>query len=162
MLRNKIPLIAFFLALFLIESGVADKLTKFEVTISKKKGSNDKKIEVTQSAEKVVFNVYDKFGIGKADLEIIEGHWPKKVIIRCHFSGLEGFKLRVSDKVYQREDLKIRMCNEKGKSLNGKYLLRHEKGVSKKIPGYYEVELTKNLPGKCKKITIDWIDFYRR
>ena len=161
MLRNKIPLIAFFLALFLIESGVADKLTKFEVTISKKKESNHRKIEVTQNTGKVVFNVYDKFGIGKADLEIIEGHWPKKVIIRCHFSGLESFKLRVSDKVYQRDDLKIRVCNEKGESIEEKYLLHYENGKSKKIPGYYEIEISKKIPVKCKKIRIDWIDFYR-
>ena len=161
MLKNKIPLISFFLALFLIESGVADKLTKFEVTISKKKESNHRKIEVTQNTGKVVFNVYDKFGIGKADLEIIAGNWPKKVMIRCHFSGLEGFKLRILDKVYQKDELKIRACNEKGESIKEEYLLRYENGNSKKIPGYYEIEISKKIPVKCKKIRIDWIDFYR-
>ena len=105
--------------------------------------------------------MYDKFGIGKADLEIIEDNWPKKVMIRCHFSGLEGFKLRIFDKVYQKDELKIRACNEKGESIKEKYLLRYENGKSKKIPGYYEIEISKKIPAKCKKIRIDWVDFYR-
>ena len=161
MLKSNSSLISLIFFLFLVESGVADESTKFEVTISKKKWSNDRKIEVNQNSGKVVFNVYDKFGIGKADLEIIEGNWPKKVIIRCHFSGLEGFKLRILDKVYQKDELKIRACNEKGESIKEKYLLHYENGKSKKIPGYYEIEISKKIPVECKKIRIDWIDFYR-
>ena len=92
----------------------------------------DRKVEVNQNSGKVVFNVYDKFGIGKADLEVIAGNWPKKVMIRCHFSGLEGFKLRILDKVYQKDELKIRVCNEKGESIKEKYLLHYENDMSKK------------------------------
>lgn len=161
MLKNNISVISLIFFLFLAESGLADKSTKFEVTISKKKGSNDRKVEVNQNSGKVVFNVYDKFGIGKADLEVIAGNWPKKVMIRCHFSGLEGFKLRILDKVYQKDELKIRACNEKGESIKEEYLLRYENGKSKKIPGYYEIEISKKIPAKCKKIRIDWVDFYR-
>ena len=46
-------------------------------------------------------------------------------------------------------------------SIKEKYLLRYENGKSKKIPGYYEIEISKKIPAKCKKIRIDWVDFYR-
>ena len=120
-----------------------------------------KKIAKLLHVDLVVFNVFDQFGIGEAQVEKIKGEWPKRILVRCHFSGLEGFTLILKDMTYKKNTLKCRMCDPKGKELKGKYLLNNEGGVSKKIPGYFEIEIPTKIISDSDRFKLKWIDFYR-
>lgn len=53
------------------------------------------------------------------------------------------------------------MCDPKGKELKGKYLLNNEGGVSKKITGYFEIEIPTKIISDSDRFKLKWIDFYR-
>ncbi|MEC7861529.1 MAG: hypothetical protein VYC70_02750 [Verrucomicrobiota bacterium] len=64
---------------------------------------------------------------------------------------------KIKGKTFAKEDLKIRMLDSKGNSLKGRYLLKE----SKKIPGYFEIELPQSKLIDAPQIDLRWIDFYR-
>ena len=64
---------------------------------------------------------------------------------------------KIKGKILAEEELKIRMLDSKGNSLKGRYLLKG----SKKIPGYFEVELPQSKLMDARQIELRWIDFYR-
>ena len=53
------------------------------------------------------------------------------------------------------------MCDLKGNIIKGKYLVRNEGGDSKKIPGYFEIEIPKKITTDSSMINLKWIDYYR-
>jgi len=132
----------------------------------KKKGPRDavREIKVSHQESTTIFNVTDKFGIGGGVIKLATGKWPKKVLVRLHLAGLEGFGLTIGKKVLTRSDLKVRMLDAKGKPLPGRYLLKSTgPNASKRIAGYYEVELPATLlTAAVKEIKLSWVDFYRR
>mgnify|MGYP001171883660 FL=1 len=132
----------------------------------KKKGPRDagRQIKVAHQGDTTIFHVTDKFGIGSAAIKLAAGKWPKKVLVRLHLAGLEGFGLTIGKKVLTRSDLKVRMLDAKGKPLPGRYLLKSTgPNASKRIAGYYEVELPATLlTAAVKEIKLSWVDFYRR
>ena len=132
----------------------------------KKKGPRDavRQVKVSHQGDTTVFHVADKFGIGNATIKLATGKWPKKVLVRLQLAGLEGFTLTVEKKVLRRSDLKVRMLDSKGKPLPGRYLLKPTgANASKRVAGYYEVELPATLlTAAVKEIKLSWVDFYRR
>ena len=116
-----------------------------------------RKIKIIEKTDSVVFEVRDQFGIGKGSLISKNRKWPDKVILRFYLSGLEGLTAKIKGKTLVKEDLKIRMLDSKGNPLKGRYLLKG----SKKIPGYYEIELPQSKLIDAPQIDLRWIDFYR-
>ncbi len=130
----------------------------FEVEFPKDAAhAETRKIKITAKNNAVVFEVRDQFGIGKGSLISKNRKWPHKVILRFYLSGLEGLNAKIKGKTFAKEELKIRMLDSKGNPLKGRHLLKG----SKKIPGYFEVELPQRKLMGARKIELRWIDFYR-
>lgn len=62
---------------------------------------------------------------------------------------------------YKKNTFKVRMSDIKGNTIKGKYLVRNEGGDSKKIPGYFEIEIPKKITTDSSMINLKWIDYYR-
>ena len=117
-------------------------------------GSHNSIEAVTQDSA-VIFEVKSGSGIGSGKIKLVEGNWPKKVSIRLHLRGLEGFSVSNGKKTFQRSGLNIRMLDPKGNPVEGKYLLKKK--------GYYEAAIPPPLLGPdVKELQIRWVDFYRR
>ena len=133
-------------------------------------------IEAVVQDSAVVFDVKSGGGIGSGKIKVSEGNWPKKVVVRLHLTGLEGFSVSNGKKMLEgfhmsnksnddrKEELKIRMLDGKGKPAEGKYLLKsYGPNKFKRIEGYYEATIPKSLLTEdTKEIEIRWVDFYRR
>jgi len=143
----------------------------------KKKGPHDglRQIKATLGNDSVVFDVTDQFGIGGGAINLVEGQWPKKVLIRLHLTGLEGFGVTVGGEIFsgsyhegnlppRKDRLQTRMLDAKGNPLKGRYLLKATgPNASKRIIGYYEAEVPQSVfKSGAKKIDLSWVDFYRR
>ena len=112
-------------------------------------------IEAVAQDAAVAFEVKSGSGIGSGKIKLVEGNWPKKVLVRLHLGGLEGFSVSNGKKTIQRSDLNIRMLDPKGNPVEGKYLLKKK--------GYYEATVPPSLLGPdVKELQISWVDFYRR
>ena len=111
-------------------------------------------IEAKVAESSVVFDVKSGSGIGSGSIKLKEGNWPKKVLVRLHLRGLEGFSVSNGKKTIQRSDLNVRMLDPEGNLLEGKYLLKNK--------GYYEAIVPSSLLGpEVREIQIRWVDFYR-
>ncbi|MBC8348460.1 MAG: alkaline phosphatase D family protein [Verrucomicrobia bacterium] len=133
-------------------------------------------IEAIVQDSAVVFEVKCGFGIGSGKIKRVNGNWPKKVVVRLHLTGLEGFSVSNGKKILEgfhmsnksndarKEELKIRMLDAKGKPVEGKYLLKSlGPNKSERIEGCYEATIPKSLLTEdAKEIQISWVDFYRR
>ena len=138
---------------------------RFKVEYKKKgRRGETREIKVSQRDGATIFDVRDQFGIGGGTVQLVSEKWPEKVLVRLHLAGLEGFSLTIGKKVLTRSDLKVRMLDPKGKPLPGRYLLKSTgPNASKRIAGYYEVELPAMLlTAAVKEIKLSWVDFYRR
>ncbi|MED5457655.1 MAG: hypothetical protein VX428_09110 [Verrucomicrobiota bacterium] len=161
MCRKRITFIICIFSLSLILNDTLAESPNYKINLSGSGKPDNRKIEVTSLVDSVIFNVFDKFGIGAASIKIIEGDWPKKVLIRFHLSGLEGFTLSSQGMNYKKNTFKVRMSDIKGNTIKGKYLVRNEGGDSKKIPGYFEIEIPKKITTDSSMINLKWIDYYR-
>ena len=143
----------------------------------KKKGPHDglRQIKAILGKDSVVFDVTDQSGIGGGTINLIEGQWPEKVLIRIHLTGLEGFGVTVGGKTFSgsyhgensrsREDrLQTRMLDAEGNPLKGRYLLNPaDPDFPKRVAGYYEAEVPQSvLKTGTRKVDLSWVDFYRR
>jgi len=153
-----------------------DSRPKFKLDY-KKKGSHDglRQIKATLGKDSVVFDVTDQIGIGGGAINLVEGRWPKKVVLRLHLTGLEGFGVKVGGEIFsgsyhgenftpRKDRLQTRMLDAKGNLLKGRYLLKSTGPNSqKRIIGYYEAQVPQSaLKSGAKKIDLSWVDFYRR
>ena len=157
--RKRIALNIFGLSLILTDTPAESSNYKIDLSGSGK--PHNRKIEVNSLADSVIFSVFDKFGIGAASIRKIEVEWPKKVLIRFHLSGLEGFTLSCEGMNYEKNTFKVRMCDTKGNTIKGKYLVRNKEGNSKKISGYFEIEIPRKIYKDSDSFKFTWIDFYR-
>jgi len=145
MFRKRITFFVYIFAVPFILTDALSESSNYEIDLSGSGKPHNRKIEVTTLADSIIFNVFDKFGIGGASIRKIEGEWPKKILIRFHLSGLEGFSLSSKGMNYEKNTFKVRMCDLKGNIIKGKYLVQNEKGNFKKIPGYFEIHIPKKL-----------------
>ncbi len=96
-------------------------------------------IEVISQNDLTIFDVASPFGIGKATIESHTGTWSKKVVIRLHLKGLEGFKVFNKNIKLEKEELTVNIYKD-----------------------YYEVLLPPSLlESSTTEIYIEWVDFYR-
>ena len=134
-------------------------------------------IQLIRTGSAVIFEVKSAFGIGSGKISLVAGNWPKRVLVRLHLKGLEGFYVSNGKKKLEgffpsqphtnltpSEYVKIHMLDAKGNPLGGKYLpssLKPDDG--KELKGYYEVIIPYSLlTSDIKEVEINWIDFYRR
>ncbi|MGE4550136.1 MAG: alkaline phosphatase D family protein, partial [Opitutales bacterium] len=140
------------------------ELPKFNFDYRKKgPHGSPNRIEATVTKSSVVLDVKSGFGIGSGKIQLVEGNWPKKVVVRLHLTGLEGFSVSNGKKSMSRHDLNVRMLDLKGNPVKGRYLLESlGPNKSKRIEGYYEVTIPASLLlGEVKELQISWVDFYR-
>ena len=136
---------------------------KFQLEYNQKGPHNGlRQIKATLGKDSVVLDVTDQLGIGGGSVRLMEGDWPKEIIVRVHLRGLEGFSVTAGEKTLRApRDLKVRLLDNKGKRLPGRYLPTGP-DAAKKIPGYFEVRLPTAELKAFKKIDLSWVDFYRR
>lgn len=103
-------------------------------------------VDVKHDGDVTVLRVTSPGGIGWARLELKEGTWPAKIVVRLYyaesrgFRGLEGFEARVEDGVAVR---KLTVGQRKGAD-----------GMEADLTGLPPADRT-------GKLFIRWIDFYR-
>ena len=102
----------------------------------------------------ISIEITDQFGIGSGTLRRLSGDWPQKIQFRLRLKGLEGMRMTIGKKVFSRDTLRIRLCDPKGKTLEGKHLQNRL--------GYYEVLIPPNALRGNKEVRLNWVDFYRR
>ena len=78
MCRKRITFIICIFSLSLILNDTLAESPNYKINLSGIGKPDNRKIEVTSLVDSVIFNVFDKFGIGAASIKIIEGEWPKK------------------------------------------------------------------------------------
>ncbi|MEC7225135.1 MAG: hypothetical protein VXW02_12745 [Verrucomicrobiota bacterium] len=100
-------LILCFFAIHLIFFKSNADSSNYKIDLSGNGKSDKRKVDVISSDNLVVFNVFDQFGIGEAQVEKIKGEWPKRILVRYHFSGLEGFALILKDMSYKKMPLNV-------------------------------------------------------
>ena len=71
-------LILCFFAIHLIFFKSNADSSNYKIDLSGNGKSDKRKVDVISSDNLVVFNVFDQFGIGEAQVEKIKGEWPKK------------------------------------------------------------------------------------
>jgi len=153
-----------------------DSRPKFKLDY-KKKGARDgvRQIKATLGNGSVVFDVTDQVGIGGGVIDLVEGQWSPKVLVRLHLTGLERFGVTIGGKIFtgayygenfpsHKDRLQTRMLDVKGNPLKGRYLLKFTPPNSqKRIAGYYEAEVPQTeLKSGARKIELSWVDFYRK
>ena len=150
--------------------------TEFQIRLKEKgAGGPSGRIKVNSDPESVMFEVSDESGIGGGSIHLRSGQWPKKVLLRIHLPGLEGFEIKVGEEEFSgayhgdgapRPDnyLPTRMVDVAGSPLSGRYLVEAVEGVgSRRREGYYEVEVPQSLlRSKARTMELSWVDFYRR
>ena len=99
-------------------------------------------INVIQLEASVVFEIRNETGIGKGNINRLEGQWPERAIVRLYLKGLEGFSASSTDLKLEKHELSIEEFNSNGLH-------------------YYGVELPASLLAENESIHINWIDFYR-
>ena len=102
----------------------------------------------------ISIEITDQFGIGSGTLRRLSGDWPQKIQFRLRLKGLEGMRMTIGKKVFSRDTLRIRLCDPKGKTLEGKHLQNRR--------GYYEVLVPSDALRGTKEVGLNWVDFYRR
>jgi len=96
-------------------------------------------IEIISQNDLTIFDVTTPFGIGKATIESHTATWSKKVVIRLHLKGLEGFKVFNKNIKLEKEELTVNIYKD-----------------------YYEVLLPPSLfESSTTEVFIEWVDFYR-
>jgi hypothetical protein len=141
---------------------------------------DDDRVVVSKEKDRTVFDITSPFGISNAAIERTGDVWPENVVVRLRLSGLEYF-LATSDKAsacgrvhnptkYDM-DLTVDGKKEDAKDPKGTHFMDFKAiGKDGKTPkdiplpdGYFEMRLPKSFfQGNPKKITLEWVDFYRR
>lgn len=99
-------------------------------------------LSIYKTNSETLFEVKNKFGIGKAKVILEKGSWPKKIVLRLYLNGLEGITISGSGQRLEKSDLQI---------------------TENKINGitFFEIILPESLFQKGKEVYFSWVDFYR-
>jgi hypothetical protein len=168
------PMIAFGASLMMIGTSVADDASAFRITTRR----SDDQIEVKCINNKAVFVVRSPTGISGATIERVTERWPDTVVLQWRLKGLESFKLSAGQLKLegsissQNGDLRLWKDGKEDAPLNSKdpswieILMKNADGNPvKTVPrkdGFFEMQLPKSFSeGNPKKLTLNWIDFYR-
>ncbi|MDJ0743077.1 MAG: hypothetical protein QNJ32_06910 [Xenococcaceae cyanobacterium MO_167.B27] len=140
-------------------------------------------IVVSTEETRTVIDLYSKSGIGRAELEAVDGKWQKPIIMRLHLHGLESFSINngeftittsvVSQPPYRQLWEIFTVDGSEDDSLEEvapfwiplRIVNRKEKGhpVIPLEEGYFEVTLPDVLlEENPETLSIQWIDFFRR
>ena len=152
-----------------------DKKPTFKITTKRDTDKVDVKFEKGQT----VFSIHSPFGISQAVIERTVEKWPEGVVLRLHLKGLENFhasngKVTLDAAVSSSDDrqrVRLWMNGKEDAPLDAKSpywmevrILDGNGKQAKEIPlkdGYFEMPLPKALFEGNRKITVEWIDFYR-
>ena len=149
-------------------------LPTFKITT----GRTNDRVDVKCEQDRVTFHFRSPLGISSAVIERTQEHWPEKVAIQLHLSGLE--KLKFSTGLHKIEasvtshtgDVRLWKDGKEDTPLSSKSpfwmdirIVDRDGKPTKTIPlrdGYFEMQLPKMLfDGNPRSITLNWIDFYR-
>jgi hypothetical protein len=109
---------------------------------------------VSVQNNKAVIHISSEIGIGSATVELIEGRWPRTVLLRLHLRGLEGITVSNGTMMLERPELSVTAFDASGNPTDQKYLCDDN--------GYFEVHLPDSLFDQVvTAIRIEWVDFYR-
>lgn len=140
-------------------------------------GPHEGRLRIFKHGDTTVIDLAGPPGMGKATIKRRTVKWPPAIVVRLHLSGLESFKVGQSDlqvewRVSSGGDNRSWVALRRGKNEveldpTSPYFTKVRiVGGNGQVPlkgGYFEVpipaKLTENNP---EKITLRWIDFYRR
>lgn len=124
--------------------------------------------------------VHSPFGISHAAIEEAGETWRNAVVLRLHLKGLENFKV-TNGKVQLEGSVSLRdgkplvrlwkdgqedaLLDAKSPYWMEVRILDGDGRQAKEIPikgGYFEMQLPKALFEGNQRITVNWIDFYRK
>ncbi len=138
------------------------------------------RIDVCDSKATVTFSIHSPFGISQAVIERTADHWPEKVVLRFHLTGLERLQIQCSDTTLcasvssqgiplparlWKNDLEDQPLDSTSPLWAEVHMLTGDGKPTPAIPlkdGYFEISLPQTLlASNPKSITLNWIDFYR-
>ncbi len=135
----------------------------------------DDRIVVKKEKDRTVFDITSPFGISAATIERTGDAWPDDVVLRLHLSGLERFQVnsekatawgRVGDLELSVDGKKENPNDPKGAHFMDFKAVGKDGKPPEKIPlddGYFEMRLPKSFfQGNPKKISLEWVDWFRR
>ena len=131
---------SFLFYLFII-TGYAYPLTLTPVLELTNRHSQPAGFTIVSEQDETIINVVSKFGIGRADITLSQGAWPKNVVVRLYLQEVEGFDVSNGTVKLELSDFIVKRSKDKR---------------------YYEVKLPKSLfIDRTTVISIQWVDFYR-
>lgn len=157
-----------------------NNLAGFKVTPKKEADQ----IEVSLENREAIFDIFSPGGIGGAEVKLVSGTLPEKILLRLHLKGLEEFHLTADDKTLlaavsshgnnavQESISAANNDNDGWRTIDPDnpywmdiHIVDPEAKPVPKIPlkdGYFEVAVPKYfIKKKISAFSIDWIDFYR-
>lgn len=135
-------------------------------------------VETAVSANAAIFDIYSQTGIGRAEVMLVKGAWPEKILLRLHLRGLEEFKFAYAETVITANvsstgaasvrEMAVVEGEERPLTTDSPHNMpihiQTENGETT-IPlenGYFEIEAPVDFTtGPDNNFTISWIDFYR-
>jgi hypothetical protein len=140
----------------------------------------DDRIIVKKEQDRTVFDITSPFGISEVVIERMGETWPDNIVVQLQLSGLEYF-LATSEKAsacgrvhnLTKYDMELTVDGKKEDPKDPKSanfmefkVIGRDGKIPEKIPlqdGYFEMQFPKSFfLGNPKKITLQWVDFYRR
>jgi hypothetical protein len=140
---------------------------------------NDDRVDVKAERGKVEFTIHSPFGISHAVIERAGEKWPGAVLLRLNLKGLENFKVtngkvKLAGSASLKDGKPVVRLWKDGKEdapldATSPYwmevrILDGDGKPAKAMPlqdGYIEMQLPKALFEGNRKISVEWIDFYR-
>lgn len=156
------------------QSSVSSSSSQIEV----KTDREDAQISIVTEGNKGSVNVHSESGIGRSQVDLVSGHWPERVILRFHLSGLEGMKFHYGDttvsvSVNSSEHVlqSVTTSDESQRPISQESAhwmpvrIVTPDGIASTLPlaeGVIEVEAPRDfLDGDFAGFTLEWVDFYR-
>jgi len=130
------------LGIFLFISACTNEVTEKAKFKTAYRHSQAGSIEVIQNDFGVIFEVRNPSGIGRGEIELLEGIWPDNSRVRLYLKGLEGLSVSSLNKTLSKSELEITKHTKNNES-------------------YFEFKLPISLLSNPTVLKLSWVDFYR-
>lgn len=139
--------------------------------------SQDAELTTVQAGQTAIIQITSDSGIGRADVEIVSGDYPRQISLQFHLSGLERLRfayattlielsLSAGDAALPHETVTHDNGSAQLIAADSPYWLNARSVSAEQLggtpAGYIEVDLPPAfLSAQARRFSIEWIDFFR-